>query len=85
MASGIAFQGKDKPAQPCPPQPNDTCTIMYTSGTSGKPKGVMLSHESHGMFVKGMDLFMDRIDDKVNPFIRYNDVNKPNPDWISPV
>ncbi|KAM0896317.1 hypothetical protein ACQ4PT_023277 [Festuca glaucescens] len=56
--------GKDKPAKPCPPQPNDTCTIMYTSGTSGQPKGVMLSHESHGMYVKGVDLFMDKIDDK---------------------
>jgi long-chain acyl-CoA synthetase len=66
--SGIAFQGKDKPAKPCPPQPHDTCTIMYTSGTSGQPKGVMLSHESHGMYVKGVDLFMDKIDDKVTSF-----------------
>jgi long-chain acyl-CoA synthetase len=68
MNSAIVFQGKDKPAQPCPPQPNDTCTIMYTSGTSGQPKGVMLSHESHGMYVKGVDLFMDQFDDKVTCF-----------------
>uniref|UniRef100_A0ACD5XVA4 Uncharacterized protein n=1 Tax=Avena sativa TaxID=4498 RepID=A0ACD5XVA4_AVESA len=58
--------GKDKQAQPCPPRPNDTCTIMYTSGTSGQPKGVMLSHESHGSFVKGVDLFMDQFDDKMS-------------------
>ncbi|XP_062230632.1 long chain acyl-CoA synthetase 1-like [Phragmites australis] len=57
--------GKDNPAQPCPPQANDTCTIMYTSGTSGQPKGVMLSHESHAMYVKGVDLFMDQFDDKM--------------------
>ncbi|KAL5202503.1 hypothetical protein ABZP36_013455 [Zizania latifolia] len=57
--------GKDNPAQPYAPKPNDTCTIMYTSGTSGQPKGVMLSHESHAMYVKGVDLFMDQFDDKM--------------------
>ncbi|KAG8084444.1 hypothetical protein GUJ93_ZPchr0010g9533 [Zizania palustris] len=57
--------GKDNPAKPCAPKPNDTCTIMYTSGTSGQPKGVMLSHESHAMYVKGVDLFMDQFDDKM--------------------
>ncbi|KAF8725774.1 hypothetical protein HU200_020329 [Digitaria exilis] len=57
--------GKDNPRQPCPPQANDICTIMYTSGTSGLPKGVMLTHESHAMYVKGVDLFMDQFDDKM--------------------
>ncbi|XP_062180339.1 long chain acyl-CoA synthetase 1-like [Phragmites australis] len=57
--------GKDNPGQPCPPQANDTCTIMYTSGTSGEPKGVILSHESHALYVKGVDLFMDQFDDKM--------------------
>jgi long-chain acyl-CoA synthetase len=41
---------------------------MYTSGTSGEPKGVMLSHESHVMYVKGVNVFMDQFDDKVAPF-----------------
>ncbi|CAN6336214.1 unnamed protein product [Urochloa humidicola] len=57
--------GKVNPHQPCPPQANDMCTIMYTSGTSGQPKGVMLTHESHAMYVKGVDLFMDQFDDKM--------------------
>lgn len=27
-----------------PPQPQDLCTVCYTSGTMGNPKGVMLTH-----------------------------------------
>ncbi|XKL60882.1 hypothetical protein PGB90_007939 [Kerria lacca] len=27
-----------------PPKPSDLCTVCYTSGTTGNPKGVMLSH-----------------------------------------
>jgi len=57
--------GKVNPSQPCPPKENDICTIMYTSGTSGQPKGVMLTHESHALYVKGVNLFMDQFDDKM--------------------
>lgn len=29
-----------------PPKPEDICTICYTSGTTGNPKGVTLTHQN---------------------------------------
>lgn len=59
------LMGKDYPSDPFPPQPLDICTIMYTSGTSGSPKGVILTHEAHATFVRGVDLFMEQFEDKM--------------------
>ncbi|KAL5700788.1 long-chain-fatty-acid--CoA ligase [Ranunculus cassubicifolius] len=58
-------QGKEDPVDIEPPRPLTICTIMYTSGTSGDPKGVILTHESVVLTVRGLDLFMELFEDKM--------------------
>ncbi|KAJ1400853.1 AMP-dependent synthetase/ligase [Sesbania bispinosa] len=57
--------GKENPSSIFPPQAHNICTIMYTSGTSGDPKGVILTHENIATLVRGMDLFMEQFEDKM--------------------
>ncbi|KAJ8748643.1 hypothetical protein K2173_008088 [Erythroxylum novogranatense] len=58
-------KGKENPYEIVPPRPFDICTIMYTSGTSGDPKGVVLTHETVATFIRGIDLFMEQFEDKM--------------------
>ncbi|KAK9282252.1 hypothetical protein L1049_005166 [Liquidambar formosana] len=57
--------GKVNPSEVLAPQPFNICTIMYTSGTSGDPKGVVLTHENIAMLVRGLDLFLEQFEDKM--------------------
>ena len=37
--------GTSKPCAPTPPKPESLCVLMYTSGSTGDPKGVMIQHK----------------------------------------
>jgi len=37
--------GSEKLKKPIPPKPNSLATISYTSGTTGMPKGALITHE----------------------------------------
>ncbi|KAJ9542994.1 hypothetical protein OSB04_022701 [Centaurea solstitialis] len=57
--------GIDHPSELETPKATDICTIMYTSGTSGDPKGVILTHQNATTNIRGVDLFMDQFEDKM--------------------
>ncbi|KAM9960759.1 hypothetical protein ACTFIW_009909 [Dictyostelium discoideum] len=44
LLSDFEKLGEQNPAQHEVPSPEDLCTLLYTSGSTGNPKGVMLTH-----------------------------------------
>ena len=42
----VLSEGKKDPVKSRPPFAEDICTICYTSGTTGSPKGVLISHRN---------------------------------------
>ncbi|KAM7481378.1 hypothetical protein LguiB_005961 [Lonicera macranthoides] len=52
--SKLLSQGRIRPQPFCPPKPEDVATVCYTSGTTGTPKGVVLSHGNFIASVAGM-------------------------------
>ncbi|XP_006818257.1 long-chain-fatty-acid--CoA ligase 1-like [Saccoglossus kowalevskii] len=49
--SDVEEMGRMEPYEPVMPNPNDMATICYTSGTTGDPKGAMVTH---GNIIAGM-------------------------------
>jgi len=47
--------GEENPIDPTPPSPEDLCCIMYTSGSGGPPKGVIIKHKAVVAAVAGVN------------------------------
>lgn len=58
-------QGENKQYELPVKKKTDICTIMYTSGTTGDPKGVMISNESIVSVVAGIKCLLDSVGEKV--------------------
>lgn len=50
---------------------SDICTIMYTSGTTGDPKGVMLSNESLLVNIAGPDSVLQYLGEAVSRISKF--------------
>jgi long-chain acyl-CoA synthetase len=62
--------GEEKPAPADPPGPDDLAIIMYTSGSTGVPKGVMISHQNL-VATSTTILFLRRFNRDVDMYIAY--------------
>ncbi|CAF4862145.1 unnamed protein product [Rotaria sp. Silwood1] len=46
--------GRNNPVELVPPKPSDSAVIMYTSGSTGEPKGCIITHESFMCAIFGL-------------------------------
>ena len=56
--SDFVKMGEDNMVDPVPPKPEDLCCIMYTSGSTGAPKGVLLTHKNVLAAIAGVDVIV---------------------------
>ncbi|GAA6006589.1 hypothetical protein JCM11491_003108 [Sporobolomyces phaffii] len=63
--------GKEHPHEPTKPSPDDIATIMYTSGSSGAPKGCVITHENIVSCVAGVMTVLGQLITPDARFIAY--------------
>ncbi|KAI5290048.1 long-chain fatty acid-CoA ligase [Ascosphaera aggregata] len=63
--------GKEKPFDPVPPKPDTLVCIMYTSGSTGPPKGVPLTHKNVIAAMAGIDAIVGYVLGPKDTFMTY--------------
>ena len=61
----LFLQGEGKQFDLPVKKKSDICTIMYTSGTTGDPKGVMISNDSIIALLAGVKRLLESVNEKV--------------------
>ena len=62
----LLLQGENKNYDLPVKRKSDICTIMYTSGTTGDPKGVMISNNSIVTLIAGVKRLLVSVNESVN-------------------
>ena len=66
LSSDVCFlQGENKQFDLPVKKKSDICTIMYTSGTTGDPKGVLISNDSIITLIAGVKCLLERVNEQV--------------------
>lgn len=67
----LSSLGKSNPTDPVPPQPDDLCCIMYTSGSTGPPKGVPIKHKAVLASIAGVTTIIGKYIGPGDKFLTY--------------
>jgi long-chain acyl-CoA synthetase len=78
-----ALSDADFRHQALQPKPHDVATVLYTSGTTGRPKGVMLTHNNVASNVRGVCTVLDVAgDDSTTSFLPLSHILQRMADYL---